>query len=78
MGGCFPPFSRPGPHPKWRGGSSAPPTTKLLIGNPALKAIAEFINKMLRNLCNRAFTATSLFYNLGHPKLLLNSEYVTR
>ena len=37
-------------------GGSAPPSTKMLIGNLVLKAIAEFINNMLINLCNRPFT----------------------
>ena len=35
---------------------STPPTTKMLVGNLALKAIDKFINKMLINLCNRIFT----------------------
>ena len=45
-------YTRPSPQI----GGSAPLTIKRMIGNPALKAIAEFINKMTTNLCNRTFT----------------------
>ena len=51
---CHPPISYTRSSPQK--GDSAPPTTKMLIGNPALRAIAEFINKMIINLCNRTFT----------------------